>query len=247
MKILVIGGTGLIGTEVSKKLITEGHEVIIGAPSKGVDVISGKGLVEALKGTEVVIDLSNSSSPDDETALNFFRSAGKNLVSYEKEAGVKHHLVLSIVGTDRAQHIGYLKAKTEQEENIKRSGIPYTIIRSTQFHEHVTTIITVQGADNEVHVSTVDYQPIAAADVVKYVSEFALKEPRNKTVEIAGPDRDLMTRFVQKYLDYKRDSKVVIGNNQNRYMHLDIPKDLLVPLGDCHKGNITFEEWLKVH
>ena len=160
---------------------------------------------------------------------------------------MKHHLVLSIVGTDRAQYIGYLKAKTEQEENIKRSGIPYTIIRSTQFHEHVTTIITVQGVDNEVHVSTVDYQPIAAADVVKYVSEFALKEPRNETVEIAGPDRDLMTRFVQRYLDHKPDSKVVIANNDNKYMHLDIPKDLLVPLGNFHKGAITFGEWLKAH
>lgn len=247
MKILVIGGTGLIGSKVSKKLNNEGHQAIIGAPSKGIDIISGKGLAEALKGTEVVIDLSNSSSPDDETALRFFRLAGKNLASYEKEAGVKHHLVLSIVGTDRAPHIGYLKAKKEQEDNIKRSGIPYTIIRSTQFHEHITTIINVQGVNNEVHVSTVDYQPIAAADVVKYVSEFALKEPGNETVEIAGPDRHLMPCFVERYLEHKQDSKLVVANNRNKYMHLDILKDLLVPLGDCHKGNITFEEWLKDH
>ena len=246
MKILVIGGTGLIGKDVSAKLSRDGHEVIIGAPSHGVNIISGEGLEEALKGTEVVIDLSNSSSPDDETALNFFRSAGKNLKAYEKEAGVKHHLVLSIVGTDRAQYIGYLKAKKEQEDNIKNSGIPYTIVRSTQFHEHVTTIITVQGNENEVNVSTVDYQPIAAEDVVNYLSKFALEEPKNGTVEIAGPERASMTQFVQRYLDTTGDSKVMVPNDENKYMYLDIPKDLLVPLGDFYQGDINFEDWMKI-
>ncbi|WP_256012200.1 SDR family oxidoreductase [Desertivirga xinjiangensis] len=245
MKILVIGGTGLIGKDVSAKLSREGHEVIIGAPSHGVNIVSGEGLEEALKGTDVVIDLSNSSSPDDETALNFFRSAGKNLRAYEKEAGIKHHLVLSIVGTDRAQYIGYLKAKKEQEDNIKGSGIPYTIVRSTQFHEHVTTIIAVQGNENEVKVSTVDYQPIAAEDVVNYLSKFALEEPKNGTVEIAGPERGSMTQFVQRYLDTTGDSKVMVFNDENKYMYLDIPKDLLVPLENYYKGAINFEDWVK--
>ncbi len=244
MKILVVGGTGLIGKEVSKKLVEAGHEVIIGSPSKGVNVISGEGLADALKGTEVVIDLSNSASPDEETALNFFRNAGKNLVAYEKAAGVKHHLVLSIVGTDRAQYIGYLKAKTEQEDNIKGSGIPYTIIRSTQFHEHTPTIIAVQGNENQVNVSTIEYQPIAAEDVVNLVIQFALAKPKNGTVEIAGPERAPMTEFVQRYLDAKGDSKVVVSDDENKYMFFDIPKDGLVPLGKFHAGQIDFDTWM---
>lgn len=244
MKILVVGGTGLIGKDVSRKLTEEGHDVIIGAPSKGINIVSGEGLAEALEGTDVVIDLSNSASPDDQTALNFFRAAGKTLVAAETKAGVKHHLVLSIVGTDRATYIGYLQAKKEQEDNIKNSGIPYTIIRSTQFHEHITTLIAVQGNDTEVNISTVDYQPIAAADVVDLVAKLALEEPKNGIVEIAGSERALMTDFVQKYLDHRKDSKTLVPNEDNKYMFFDIPKDLLVPLGEFRAGSITFGHWL---
>lgn len=245
MKILVIGGTGLIGKDVTRKLTDLGHNVIIGSPSKGVNIVSGEGLAEALKGTDVVIDLSNSASPDDETALNFFRAASKNLAVYEKEAGVKHHLVLSIVGTDRATYIGYLQAKKEQEDCIKNSGIPYTIIRSTQFHEHITTLITVQGNGTEVNISTVDYQPIAAQDVVQFVIKLAFEEPKNGTVEIAGPERAPMTDFVQNFLNYKGDPKVLVANDDNKYMFFDIPKDLLVPLGEFRAGSIKFDDWLK--
>ncbi|WP_114941214.1 SDR family oxidoreductase [Mucilaginibacter endophyticus] len=247
MKILVVGGTGLIGKDVSRKLTEAGHEVIIGSPSKGIDVVSGEGLEQALDGTDVVIDLSNSSSPDDETALNFFRAAGKNLAALEKKADVKHHLVLSIVGTDRATYIGYLKAKKEQEDNIKSSGIPYTIIRSTQFHEHITTLIAVQGNDTEVNISTVEYQPIAAADVVDLVVKLALEKPKNGTVEIAGAERASMTDFVQRYLTHKGDSKVLIPNDEDKYMFFDIPKNLLVPLGEFRAGSILFDDWLKAN
>ncbi|SCW38154.1 SDR family oxidoreductase [Mucilaginibacter sp. NFR10] len=247
MKILVIGGTGLIGKDVSRRLTDAGHEVIIGSPSKGINIVSGDGLTEALNGTEVVIDLSNSASPDDETALNFFRAAGKNLAASEKQARVKHHLVLSIVGTDRATYIGYLQAKKEQEDNIKKSGVPYTIIRSTQFHEHITTLIAVQGNENEVNISTVDYQPIAAADVVDFVVKLALEKPKNGIVEIAGSERAPMTDFVRKYLNHKGDRKALVANDDNKYMFFDIPKDLLVPLGEFRAGLITFDNWLKTN
>lgn len=247
MKILVVGGTGLIGKDVSRKLTETGHEVIIGSPSHGIDVISGEGLIEALEGTDIVIDLSNSASPDDQTALTFFCTAGENLASFEKKAGVKHHLVLSIVGTDRATYIGYLQAKKAQEDNIRNSGIPYTIIRSTQFHEHMTTLIAVQGNETEVNISSVEYQPIAAADVVDLVVKLALEEPKNALVEIAGPERGLMTDFVQKYLKYTESDKMLISDDDNKYMFFEIPKDLLVPLGEFRTGQVTFSDWLETN
>lgn len=247
MKILVVGGTGLIGKDVSRKLTEAGHEVIIGSPSHGIDVISGEGLIEALEGTDIVIDLSNSASPDDQTALTFFCTAGKNLASFEKKAGVKHHLVLSIVGTDRATYIGYLQAKKAQEDNIRNSGIPYTIIRSTQFHEHMTTLIAVQGNETEVNISSVEYQPIAAADVVDLVVKLALEEPKYALVEIAGPERGLMTDFVQKYLKYTESDKMLISDDDNKYMFFEIPKDLLVPLGEFRTGQVTFSDWLETN
>lgn len=245
MKVLVIGGTGLIGKDVCKKLEGAGHKVIVGSPGRGVDILTGKGLEEALEGTDIVIDLSNSKSPDGETALHFFSTAGKNLVAAEKVANVKHHLILSIVGVPLAQHIGYLQAKKLQEDSIATSGIPYTIIRSTQFHEHISTIIAVQGEGREVHVSTVDYQPIAVEDVVNYVVKFALEEPKNGIVEIAGPDRGPMNEFVKKYLDEKREEKVVVANEDNKYMFFEIPRSLLVPAGDFFPGEVRFDDWKK--
>ena len=243
MKILVIGGTGLVGKGVSKKLESMGNEVIVGAPSLGINILTGEGLTKALMGTEIVIDLSNSQSPDAQIALDFFRTAAKNLIGAEKLAHIKHHLVLSIVGTDRAQHIGYLKAKKHQEDAVIESGIPYTIIRSTQFHEHIGTIIDVQGDGKNVHVSTVDYQPIALEDVVDYVVSFALEEPKNKIVEIAGPDRGLMSDFVEGYLREKGADVVVIANDNDKYMFEDIPRSLLVPSGEFFPGKVKFSDW----
>lgn len=243
MRILVIGGTGLVGTRVCEKLESMGNEVIVGSPSAGINILTGEGLSEALTGTEIVIDLSNSQSPDDQVALDFFRTAAKNLVGAEKSARVSHHLVLSIVGTDRAQHIGYLQAKKYQEDAIIESGIPYTIIRSTQFHEHVGTIIAVQGDGRNVHVSTIDYQPIALQDVVDYVVAFALEKPKIRIVEIAGPDRGLMTDFVQKYLHATGEDKVVVANEDDKYMFHSMPKAGLVPAGDFYPGKIRFDDW----
>lgn len=245
MKILVLGGTGLIGREVTRELTALGHQVIIGTPSHGVDILTGEGLDSALEGTKVVIDLSNSHSPDEQTALAFFTKAASNLIAAEKLAGIGHHLVLSIVGTDRAQHIGYLRAKKIQEDNVIASSIPYTIIRSTQFHEHAGTIVAVQGEGDQVHVSQMDYQPIAASEVVGFMARFALEKPKNAIIEIAGPQRGPMDRFVREYLTTTGEDKTVVSNDDNRYMSFEMPKDCLVPLADFYAGKVTFERWLQ--
>jgi uncharacterized protein YbjT (DUF2867 family) len=244
MKIVIIGGTGLIGSKVREKLRLQGHQVIAASPSTGVNAITGEGLAEALENAEVVVDLSNSASPEEDTAITFFRTAGRNLAIAEKAAGVKHHLLLSIVGIDRAQYIGYLRAKKEQEDIIKQAGIPYTIIRATQFHEHITTLIAVQSDEEHVHISTVDYQPIAAEDVAALVTRLALENPKNSTVEIAGPERASMNEFVARYISAKGGEKSVKANDDNKYMFFDIPKSLLVPQGDFYPGAIRFDDWM---
>ncbi len=243
MKVLVIGGTGLTGRLVTKKMEKLGHEVIIGSPSQGVNILTGKGFKEALYGTEIVIDLSNSSSPEEENALQFFETAGKNLVKAELSTGVKHHIILSIVGTDDALEIGYLRAKKLQEDMIKNSGIPYTIIRSTQFHEHIETIIQVQGEGDNVFVSTIDYQPIALEDVAEFIVQFSLEQPKNDTVEIAGPQRGKMEDFVNKYIEITGQAKKVISDDESKYMHFVVPASLLVPAGQFSSGTVLFEDW----
>lgn len=243
MKILVIGGTGLTGRLVTKKLANLGHQVIIGSPSHGVDLMTGEGLSQALENTEIVIDLSNSSSPEEENAIHFFQTAGKNLVKAERTANIRHHLVLSIVGTDDALEIGYLRAKKYQEDNIKNSGIPYTIIRSTQFYEHTDAIIAVQGQGDEVFVSKIDYQPIALEDVTDYIVQFALEEPKNGTVEIAGPIKANMDDFVAKYITITGKHIRVVSDDDSKYMHLVVPKSLLVPAGAYCAGKVHFEDW----
>ncbi len=243
MKILVIGGTGLTGRLVTKKLANLGHQVIIGSPSHGVDLMTGEGLSQALENTEIVIDLSNSSSPEEENAIHFFQTAGKNLVKAERTANIRHHLVLSIVGTDDALEIGYLRAKKYQEDNIKNSGIPYTIIRSTQFYEHTDAIIAVQGQGDEVFVSKIDYQPIALEDVTDYIVQFALEEPKNGTVEIAGPIKANMDDFVAKYIAITGNHIRVVSDDDSKYMHLVVPKSLLVPTGAYCAGKVHFEDW----
>ena len=245
MKIVIVGGTGLIGTRVSDQLRVLGHQVVVAAPSTGINALTGEGLAEAMKDAEVVVDLSNSASPEEDTAINFFRAAGRNLAAAEIAAGVKHHLVLSIVGTDRALYIGYLRAKKEQEDIIKESGIPYTIIRATQFHEHITTLIAVQSDEEAIHISTVDYQPIAAEDVAALVTRLALEAPKNTTVEIAGPDLAPMNEFVSQYLSVKVGEKPLVANDENKYMFFEIPKSLLVPQGDFYSGAIRFVDWIK--
>src|SRR5437879_3557900 len=200
MKIIVIGGTGLIGSKTVPILRQGGHEVVAASPNTGVNTITGKGLKEAMAGTQVVIDLANSPSFEDKAVLEFFETSGRNLLAAEAAAGVRHHVALSIVGTDRTPDNGYFRAKVVQEKLIETSGIPYTIIRSTQFLEFLGAIAASSTDETMVRLSTGLFQPIAADDVAAIVAEVALAPPRNGIVEIAGPERAPFNEIVARYL-----------------------------------------------
>ena len=206
MKIVIIGGTGLIGSKTAERLRKKGHEVIAAAPNTGVNTITGEGLAEALKDTEVVIDLANSPSFEDKAVLEFFQTSGRNLMAAEMEAGVKHHVALSIVGADRLPDSGYLRAKVAQEKIIRESGIPYTIVRSTQFMEFLGGIAQAGTVGDTTRLSTGYLQPIASDDVADFVAEAALAAPANGIVEISGPERARLCDFVARYLKAIGDS-----------------------------------------
>ncbi|SDF87109.1 Uncharacterized conserved protein YbjT, contains NAD(P)-binding and DUF2867 domains [Dyadobacter soli] len=244
MKIVVIG-TGLIGSNVAKKLEQMGHTVIAGSPSTGINTLTGEGVAEALVGAEVVVDLANSPSFDEETAVSFFKTAGNNLLTAEKAAGVKHHVALSIVGVDEMGEVGYMRGKKVQEKLIRESGVPYTIIRSTQFQEFVPAIAGGSTQGNEVHVSKVAFQPIAAEDVATFVAQFALAAPANGVEEIAGPDRGFLSTFVDTYVKETGDTKVVIPNDRNEYFGAEIPQAALAPTGEAHLGKIRFQQFIE--
>src|SRR3989442_7508042 len=199
MKIVVIGGSGLIGKKLVKNLRQQGHEVLAASPSSGVNAVTGEGLAQALMGAQVVVDVANSPSFEDKAVLEFFERSGRNLVAAEAAAGVKHHVALSIVGTDRSDN-GYFRAKVAQEKLIKTSGIPYTIIRSTQFLEFLGGIAASSTAGNIVRISPGLFQPIAAEDVAAIVADVALAAPRNGIIEIAGPERAPFNEIVARYL-----------------------------------------------
>ena len=211
MKIVVIGGTGLIGSKVVEKLKEKGHEVIAAAPNTGVNTITGEGLADALAGAQVVVDVANSPSFEDQAAMDFFQTAGKNLTSAEAAAGTKHHVALSVVGTERLQDSGYFRAKLAQEKLIKSSPIPYTLVHATQFFEFVRSISQSSTEGNTVRVPPVLFQPMAADDVASAVAEAALAEPVNGTIEIAGPDTFTLDEAVRKILEYDNDTRKVIG------------------------------------
>src|SRR5215470_8317360 len=212
MKIVVIGGSGLIGSKVVKRLTEQGHEVRAASPKTGVDATTGRGLAEALTGTEVVVDVSNSPSFEDAPVLAFFENSGRNLARAEKDAGVRHHVALSVVGTDRLPDSGYLRAKLAQERLIKTSGIPYTIIRATQFFEFLGAIAAAGTDGKRVRVSNAAYQPIAADDVANAVADAALGAPINGIIEIAGPERLPMSEIVARYLKATNDRREVVSD-----------------------------------
>ncbi len=243
MKIVVIGGTGLIGSKVVGQLRQKGHEVIAASPNTGINTITGEGVSEALKGTEVVIDLANSPSFEEKAVMEFFQTAGRNLLGAEITAGVKHHVALSIVGTDIMQNIPYMRAKLAQESLIRQSGVPYTIIRSTQFFEFIPGIANEATSENEVHLSDVKFQPIAANDVASFVTKYALGNPVNGKVEIAGPERFEMYEIVGRYLKIAGDPRKVISNGRPEYFGGEITKSALVPAGTAELGKINFEKW----
>lgn len=244
MKIVVIGGTGLIGTKVVAKLRAKGHQVTAASPNTGINTLTGEGLAEALTNTDVVIDLANSPVWEDKAVLEFFQTAGHNLLSAEVNAGVKHHLALSIVGVDLMQDSGYMRAKKVQEDLIRQSGVPYTIIRSTQFLEFLAGIANQATEGNTVHISDVQFQPIAAEDVATFVAEAALAAPINSITEIAGPGRFTMPEMVIRFLQATKDPRKVVPNSHGRYFGAQISNTSLVPAGQARLGAITFEKWL---
>src|SRR5689334_3148929 len=245
MKIVVIGGTGLIGSKVVAKLKQRGHEALAAAPNTGVNTITGKGLREAMAGTEVVVDVANSPSFEDKAVLEFFQTSGRNLLAAEAASGgVRHHVALSIVGIDRSDN-GYFRAKVAQEKLIKTSGIPYTIIRSTQFLEFLRSI-AASGADgNIIRISPGLFQPIAAEDVAAIVADVALAAPQNGIVEIAGPERAPFNEIVTRYLLSVGDPREVVSDPEALYYGGRVEEHSLVPLGEARLGRIGFDEWLR--
>jgi uncharacterized protein YbjT (DUF2867 family) len=244
MKIVIIGGTGLIGSKTAAILRQRGHEVVAAAPNTGVNTITGEGLKAALAGAQVVIDLANSPSFEDKAVLEFFQTSGRNLLAAETAAGVRHHVALSIVGTDRSDN-GYFRAKVAQEKLIKASGIPHTIIRSTQFMEFLRAIADSGTDGNVVRISPGLFQPIAADDVAANVADVALAPPRNGIVEIAGPERAPFNEFVARYLNAVGDPREVVRDPEALYYGGRVEEHSLVPLGEARLGRIGFDEWLR--
>jgi uncharacterized protein YbjT (DUF2867 family) len=244
MKIVVIGGTGLIGSKTVAILRQRGHEVIAGSPQSGVNTITGEGLKGTLAGAQVVIDLANSPSFEDKTVLDFFETSGRNLLPAETAAGVRHHVALSIVGIDRSDN-GYFRAKVAQEKLIVASGVPYTIIRSTQFLEFLGGIAASSADGNVLRISPGLFQPIAADDVAPFVAEAALAAPRNGIIEIAGPERAPFNEIVARYLKAIGDPRQVVSDPDARYFGGRVEERSLVPLGEARLGRIGLDEWLR--
>ena len=244
MKIVVIGGTGLIGSKTVVILRHSGHEVVAASPKSGVNTITGEGLKEAMAGAQVVIDLANSPSFEDTAVLEFFDTSGRNLLAAEVAAGVRHHVALSIVAIDRTDN-GYFRAKVAQEKLIKASGIPYTIIRATQFLEFLAGIASSSQDGNIVRLPPVSFQPIAADDVAANVADVALGPPRNGIVEIAGPERAPFNELVARYLKAVGDPRQVVRDPEARYFGGRVEERSLVPLGEVRLGYIGLDEWLR--
>jgi uncharacterized protein YbjT (DUF2867 family) len=245
MKIVVIGGTGRIGSKVVARLRGAGHDVMAAAPNTGVNTVTGEGLEAALEGAHVVIDLANAPSFEPSAVMSFFTAHEKNLLAAEARAGVRHHVALSIVGDDRSPDNGYFRAKVAQEDLIKASGIPSTIIRSTQFMEFLSSIAD-SGADGSiVRVSPGLFQPIAADDVAAIVADVAPAAPRNGIIEIAGPERAPFNEIVARYLKAVGDPREVVSDTEARYYGSRVEERSLVPLGEARLGRIGLDEWLR--
>jgi uncharacterized protein YbjT (DUF2867 family) len=244
MKIVVIGGTGLIGSKSVVILRQGGHEVVAASPQSGINSITGEGLKEAMAGTQVVVDLANSPSFEDKAVLQFFETSGRNLLAAEAASSVRHHVALSIVAIDRTDN-GYFRAKLAQEKLIKTSGVPYTIIRSTQFLEFLGGIADSSAEENIVRLPPVLFQPIAADDVAAIVADVALAAPRNGIVEIAGPERAPFNEIVARYLKAVGDPRRVVSDPEARYWGGRVEERSLVPLGEARLGRIGFDEWLR--
>ncbi|MGB3389940.1 MAG: SDR family oxidoreductase [Pseudaminobacter sp.] len=244
MKIVVIGGTGLIGSKTVERLRNKGHEVLAASPNSGVNTVTGEGVAEVLAGAEVVIDLANSPSFEDKAVMEFFQVSGRNLLSAEAVAGVKHHIALSVVGTERLQGSGYFRGKKAQEDLIRSSGIPYTIVHSTQFYEFMGAIAQSGASGDTVHLSPAYVQPIAADDVADVMADVALAAPVNGMIEIAGPDRVRLNELVARYLKATNDPRKVIADAHAPYFGVELDDSSLVPGSNPRIGPIRFDDWV---
>ncbi|MBR0827890.1 SDR family oxidoreductase [Bradyrhizobium manausense] len=244
MKIVVIGGTGLIGSKVVAILRQTGHEVVAASLRSGVNVITGEGVKEAMAGADVVIDLANSPSFEDKAVLEFFQTAGRNIFAAEATTGIRHHVALSIVGAGRTPENGYFRAKVAQEKLIEASGIPYTIVRATQFMEFLGAIAGSATQGNIVRMSPGPFQPIAAEDVAAIVADVALQAPRNGMIDIAGPDRAPFDEIVARYLKAIGDPRTVVGDPDALYFGGRVEEHSLVPIGEARLGRIGLDAWL---
>ncbi|RWB73989.1 MAG: SDR family oxidoreductase [Mesorhizobium sp.] len=243
MKIVIIGGTGLIGSKTVERLRKKGHEVLAASPNSGVNTVTGEGLTDALAGAQVVVDLANSPSFEDKAVLQFFETSGRNLLAAGKAAGVKHHIALSIVGADRLPDSGYLRAKMMQEKLIRESGIPYTIVHSTQFFEFLGGIAQSATVGDTVTLPSAYFQPIASDDVADIMTDVALSAPINGTIEIAGPEPIRMSDLVARFLKATNDPRKVIGDPHARYFGTELDDSSLVPGDHPRIGAIRFEDW----
>jgi uncharacterized protein YbjT (DUF2867 family) len=244
IKIVVIGGTGLIGSKVVEKLRAHGHEAVAAAPNTGVNTLTGEGLAEVLKGASVVVDVSNSPSWEDNAVLKFFETSTRNLLAYEAAAGVGHHVALSVVGTERLLESGYFRAKIAQENLIKSSSIPYSIVRATQFFEFIKGIADLSTDGNTVRLPPDLIQPMAADDVASAVRRVALGSPLNGTVEIGGPEQFHLDELVRRGLAARKDPREVVADPQARYYGIKLSETTLIPGRGARLGETRFETWL---
>jgi uncharacterized protein YbjT (DUF2867 family) len=245
MKVVVIGGTGLIGSKVTELLNAHGHDAVPAAPQTGVNTLTGEGLDDALGGADVVVDVSNSPSFADDDVMSFFVTATTNILEAEKKAGVTHHVALSVVGTGTLPDSGYLRAKAAQEDLIKRSGVPYSIVHATQFFEFTRAIADASMIDGKLHLAPVHYQPIASDDVASAVSRAAIGAPLNDTKEIGGPERVRMDKFIPAALAMSGDTRDLVVDAHATYFGTELADDGLVPGPDAELGSITYEAWAK--
>ncbi|MFA1626456.1 SDR family oxidoreductase [Rhizobium mongolense] len=245
MKIVVVGGTGLIGSKTVERLRKKGHEVLAASPNSGVNTITGEGLTDALAGAQVVVDLANAPSFEEKAAIEFFETSGRNLLAAEKPAGVRHYVALSVVGTDRLQAMGYFSGKMLQENLIRSSGIPYTIVHATQFFEFIGAIAQSGTTGSTVRLSPGALQPIAADNVADAMADAALAEPQNGMIEIAGPERAPLSDFVTRFLKATKDARDIVVDPHARYFEVEIDDRTLVPGDGARLGAIRFEDWLR--
>jgi len=245
MKIVVVGGTGLIGSRLVKKLREQQHEVVAASPSSGVNSITGEGLADALKGASAVVDVTNSPSWEDAAVLNFFETSTRNLLDHERAARVGHHIALSVVGTERLLDSGFFRAKMAQENLIRSSSVPWTIVRATQFFEFVKSIADFSTSGNQVHMPPAFFQPMAADDVATALATIAMSKPANDMVEIGGPEPFRLDELIRRQLSALGDQREVITDPQGRYYGIAVTEKALVPGDNARLGTTHFDDWLR--